>query len=128
MPPVVAVDPSISTCCTCGYSWKTGTHGGHICSESLQAEIARVKRKLETAEAVNHLSNLSLNAQEKRHKEQVAKLNANYIQVMTERDQLRAKHKAHHEEAERLSKENEELSKARYQLNTIKEAFRFLTK
>ena len=28
-------DPKISSCCTCGYSWPTGTHGEHSCSEVL---------------------------------------------------------------------------------------------
>jgi hypothetical protein len=26
----------ISTCCSCGYSWKTGTDGSHSCSSELQ--------------------------------------------------------------------------------------------
>ena len=29
----------ISRCCTCGYEWPTGTHGGHSCSEKLRQLI-----------------------------------------------------------------------------------------
>lgn len=28
-------DPKTSVCCTCGYAWPTGTHGGHSCSDVL---------------------------------------------------------------------------------------------
>ena len=29
----------ISTCCCCGYSWKTGTDGSHSCSSQLQKKL-----------------------------------------------------------------------------------------
>ncbi len=29
----------ISTCCSCGYSWRTGTDGSHSCSVQLQKTI-----------------------------------------------------------------------------------------
>lgn len=28
----------MSKCCTCGYEWPTGSHGGHSCSEQLLKE------------------------------------------------------------------------------------------
>ena len=30
---------SESTCCTCGYTWPTGQHGGHSCTQVLQSRI-----------------------------------------------------------------------------------------
>lgn len=33
-----ASHPGISTCCTCGYSWTTGTNGQHDCVARLKAE------------------------------------------------------------------------------------------
>lgn len=31
--------PEMSKCCTCGYEWKTGEHGGHSCAEILQKRM-----------------------------------------------------------------------------------------
>lgn len=33
-----------SKCCTCGYEWPTGQHGGHSCTDHLLDEIDRLKR------------------------------------------------------------------------------------
>lgn len=29
----------ISKCCSCGYEWPTGSHGGHSCSQVLRQKI-----------------------------------------------------------------------------------------
>jgi hypothetical protein len=31
---------SESTCCTCGFTWVTGTHGAHSCTEKMAETIA----------------------------------------------------------------------------------------
>ena len=82
------------------------------CVQKIRDELAEVKGKLELAEAVNQLSLISLNGHENRHEEEVVKLSEKYLAVITERDQLIAKYQMHHEEAERLSKENEILETA----------------
>lgn len=32
-----------STCCTCGYTWPTGQHGGHSCTDQLLARVAELE-------------------------------------------------------------------------------------
>ena len=32
-----------STCCTCGYEWKTGTDGSHWCREYLAKTVTELK-------------------------------------------------------------------------------------
>lgn len=36
--------PRISTCCTCKYSWPTGTDGSHVCSDNLRRRIKELER------------------------------------------------------------------------------------
>lgn len=34
---------NMSTCCTCGYQWPTGTSGSHSCSVKMEETIARLR-------------------------------------------------------------------------------------
>ena len=52
--------PNLSTCCTCGHTWKTGTHGGHSCAEVLakqlhdsHAQIVALREALEQVKAAS---------------------------------------------------------------------------
>lgn len=40
---------SMSTCCTCGYTWPTGQHGGHSCTDQLLARVADQAREIDLA-------------------------------------------------------------------------------
>lgn len=40
-------NPEFNTCCTCGYEWRHGQHGGHSCAENLKKEIIKLKFELE---------------------------------------------------------------------------------
>jgi hypothetical protein len=39
-------NPKLSTCCTCGFQWQTGQHGGHSCSSVLEAENTNLKVRI----------------------------------------------------------------------------------
>jgi hypothetical protein len=38
-PSPVDKDPNIIRCCTCGYTWERGQHGGHSCSDALLKKL-----------------------------------------------------------------------------------------
>ena len=37
-----------STCCTCGYTWQTGTNGRHSCSEALAKKVDILEQAIRT--------------------------------------------------------------------------------
>jgi hypothetical protein len=37
-------NPKASTCCTCGYSWQSGRHGGHSCASELINRLKKIER------------------------------------------------------------------------------------
>ena len=45
------MNDKLSTCCTCGFQWRTGTHGGHSCVSRLLADIEGLKFDLAEAKA-----------------------------------------------------------------------------
>jgi hypothetical protein len=36
----------VSTCCTCGYSWKTGRDGSHSCAVELEKSLKNLKAEI----------------------------------------------------------------------------------
>lgn len=36
-------NPEFHSCCTCGYKWRHGHHGGHSCVERLLEQIKKLK-------------------------------------------------------------------------------------
>lgn len=34
----------VSTCCTCGFEWKAGQHGGHCCGDVLVEKLEQAKQ------------------------------------------------------------------------------------
>lgn len=52
----------ISTCCTCGYSWRTGMNGNHSCSDALLRTISKLENELiQTQIVVTEIQDLSSN-------------------------------------------------------------------
>lgn len=48
--------PATHSCCTCGYTWKHGHHGGHNCSVLLLEKIEKLESQLrERDEAMSKL-------------------------------------------------------------------------
>ncbi len=47
--------PEISTCCTCGYKWKTGISGDHSCVEYLLDKLKRLERDWQTEHRIIEL-------------------------------------------------------------------------
>ena len=41
-----------SECCTCGYRWRTGQHGGHSCARQLREELDVTDKLLATRDAL----------------------------------------------------------------------------
>ncbi len=39
--PLEKVEPKMSQCCTCGYSWRNGQDGSHSCATQLKTAINR---------------------------------------------------------------------------------------
>lgn len=39
----------ISTCCSCGYSWPTGTNGDHSCASVLQETVRELRKGIKAA-------------------------------------------------------------------------------
>lgn len=39
---------AMSTCCTCGYSWRTGMSGSHSCSDTLLRQVAKQEAQIAT--------------------------------------------------------------------------------
>ena len=39
-------DIKMSTCCTCGYSWRTGMDGRHSCNTALLEKVAKLKKAI----------------------------------------------------------------------------------
>jgi len=42
----------MSECCSCGFQWPTGQHGGHSCSSYLSAENIKLKKRAAELEGV----------------------------------------------------------------------------
>lgn len=42
----------MSECCTCGYRWRTGQHGGHSCAQQLREELDVTDKLLATRDAL----------------------------------------------------------------------------
>lgn len=52
--PTVRPQPPAGTseCCTCGYRWRTGQHGGHSCAQQLREELDVTDKLLATRDAL----------------------------------------------------------------------------
>lgn len=48
------MNKAMSTCCTCNYQWRTGTHGGHSCSEHLLKRITELEALLKARDGGGH--------------------------------------------------------------------------
>jgi hypothetical protein len=40
------IDQELCTCCTCGYEWRIGQDGSHICSKYLTAKLDAMAKEL----------------------------------------------------------------------------------
>lgn len=52
-PPPPPSPPKTHQCCTCGYEWKHGEHGGHGCSDYLLKKIASLKNVIKNMIRIN---------------------------------------------------------------------------
>ena len=49
----------ISKCCTCGYEWQTGQHGGHSCADKLSIRISALESNF--AQITANMAHILLN-------------------------------------------------------------------
>ena len=43
----MAKNKDMCACCTCGYEWKRGLHGGHSCAETLLNKVKKLRSFVE---------------------------------------------------------------------------------